>query len=323
MSGKPGIVYMGTPEFAVEPLKALIDKGYNVIAVVTVPDKPAGRGQIIQQSPVKIFAQSKGLEVLQPEKLKDPQFIARLTSLNPDIAVVVAFRMLPEVIWSNPRLGTFNLHASLLPQYRGAAPINWAIINGEKETGVTTFLIDKEIDTGKILLSERIEIDENDTAGDIHDKLKDLGANLVLRTVDALISGSAAPVPQDSIVEPSGLKAAPKLFRDTCKIDWTKNIREIHNLIRGLSPYPAAWTEFELSNGEIATSKIIRSGISFENHTLTPGTLVTDQKTYIKVACLDGYIDILMIQLAGKKAMPPADLLRGMQNNMLKALHLK
>jgi methionyl-tRNA formyltransferase len=245
------IVYMGTPEFAVEPLKTLVEAGYNVVGVVTIPDKPVGRGQKIQSSPVKLYAQTKGLRILQPEKLKYIEFIDELKSLSPDIAVVVAFRMLPESVWSIPKLGTFNLHASLLPQYRGAAPINWAIINGEKKSGVTTFLIDHQIDTGNIILREEVSIGDNDTAGDLHDKLMIIGANLVVKTIDELAEKKVKPISQADFLSGNELiKAAPKIFRDTCRIDWNKTTTELHNLIRGLSPYPGAWTELAFADGK-------------------------------------------------------------------------
>ncbi len=314
MANQPRIVFMGTPEFAATQLKAIADKGFNVVGVVTVPDKPAGRGQKIQQSAVKEFALKAGLKILQPEKLKDQQFIEDFDALNPDIAVVVAFRMLPEIIWSKPKLGTFNLHASLLPQYRGAAPINWAIINGEKETGVTTFLIDKEIDTGKILFSERVDIGDEETAGELHDKLMQKGADLVIKTIEALTKGNIKPVPQPTNSHNNNLKIAPKIFKTTCRISWNKSAGEIHNLIRGLSPYPAAWTDFELSNGEVVAGKIFKSKKIIMAHNDIPGTLSSDNKTFIHIACSDGYIDIQSLQLAGKKALTPGELLRGMQH---------
>ena len=235
------IIYMGTPDFAVEPLKQLVENGYNIVGVITMPDKPAGRGHKLQYSPVKEYALSKGLTLLQPTKLKDEAFIEELKSLNADLQIVVAFRMLPEVVWNMPRLGTFNLHASLLPQYRGAAPINWAIINGETETGITTFFLTHEIDTGKIIQQEKIAIEDTDNVGIIHDKLMFKGSELVLQTVDAILRGDIKPKPQEELYQSeSELKPAPKIFKETCKIDFCKTTKEVYDLIRGMSPYPAA-----------------------------------------------------------------------------------
>jgi methionyl-tRNA formyltransferase len=309
------IVYMGTPDFAVEPLKALVDAGCSVVGVVTVPDKPAGRGQKIQSSPVKIYAQEKGLKLMQPEKLKNPEFVDEIVSLNPDIAVVVAFRMLPESVWTIPKLGTFNLHASLLPQYRGAAPINWAIINGEKKTGVTTFLIDHEIDTGNIIYSQETEIGINETAGDLHDKLMVIGASLVLKTVQSLAENSIKPISQKNLLLSNAtIKPAPKIFRDTCKIDWSKTILEVHNHIRGLSPYPAAWTEINFSDGNTIQAKILRSILTEKNHHLECGTISIEEKSTMNVACSNGFINIIEIQIAGKKPMKVSELLNGLRN---------
>lgn len=305
------VVYMGTPDFAVEPLKVIVEAGLNVVGVVTVPDKPAGRGQKLQSSPVKAFALEKGLKLMQPEKLKNQDFINELASLKPDIAVVVAFRMLPEAVWSIPTLGTFNLHASLLPQYRGAAPINWAIINGEKKSGVTTFLIDHEIDTGKILFSEEVEIGENDTAGELHDKLMLSGSKLVLKTINALVDHSVEPTSQHNILPKELLKPAPKIFRDTCRIDWGKTTQEVHNLIRGLSPYPAAWTEITLSDSTTIQAKILRSILIEKNHSLEVGTILIEGKGSMNVACHDGLISITEIQVAGKRPMKTSELLNG------------
>lgn len=309
------IVYMGTPDFAVEPLKALVDAGCNIVGVVTVPDKPAGRGQKIQSSPVKIYAEEKGLKIMQPDKLKNPEFIEELASLKPDIAIVVAFRMLPESVWSLPKLGTFNLHASLLPQYRGAAPINWAIINGEKKTGVTTFLIDHEIDTGKIIFSSEIEISENETAGELHDKLMVIGAKLVLKTVIALAENNVKPISQLNLLQlSSSIKSAPKIFRETCRIDWNKSSQEIHNLIRGLSPYPAAWAEIIFDDGSTIQAKILKSNLVEKRHQLEIGTIVIEGRSTLNVACNDGFIGVVEIQPAGKKPMKTSDLLNGFRN---------
>lgn len=309
------IIYMGTPDFAVAPLEALVNAGCNVVGVVTVPDKPAGRGQKLQSSPVKIYSQEKGLKIMQPEKLKNPEFINEMALLKPDIAVVVAFRMLPESVWSIPKLGTFNLHASLLPQYRGAAPINWAIINGEKKSGVTTFLIDHEIDTGKVIFSSEVEITENETAGELHDKLMVIGAELVLKTVKALAEKTVNPIPQDSLGRANPvIKPAPKIFRETCRIDWSKSVQEVHNLIRGLSPYPAAWTEISFDDGNTVQAKILISRLIEKRHQLESGTIVIESKGIMNVACSNGFISIIEIQPAGKKTMKTGDMLNGLRN---------
>lgn len=309
------VVYMGTPDFAVEPLKAILDAGIEVVGVVTVPDKPAGRGQKIQQSPVKAYALTRGLKLLQPVKLRDEQFVNELRLLSPDIAVVVAFRMLPQVVWGIPRLGTFNLHASLLPQYRGAAPINWAIINGETVTGITTFLIDQEIDTGRILFQEQIPIDPNETAGELHDKLMARGANLVVKTIRALASGEITAIPQESMLSgTAGLKPAPKLYRETCRICWGEPSAKVHNLIRGLSPYPGAWTEMSMSDGEVIQVKILRSHLSKDETNQPAGDVYVSTPKGITVACGDGSVEITLLQAAGKKAMRPDEYLRGLHN---------
>ena len=311
MSGKElRIVFMGTPEFAVASLKKLVDNGYNVVGVVTVQDKPAGRGQKLQQSAVKQYAFENGLKVLQPEKLKDENFIAELRELKADLQVIVAFRMLPEIVWNMPRLGTFNLHGSLLPHYRGAAPLNWAVINGDRETGVTTFLLKHEIDTGNILFQEKIEIGDKETVGEIHDKLMGVGSALVLKTVDALSDGSANPIPQNELPFDPEKVNAPKIFKEDCKIDWSADGAKIHNLIRGLSPYPSAWTGL-LANDQTISMKIFRS--TFEQNDQTPklGTIISDQKHYLKIACANGFINITDLQLAGKKRMSVEEFLRG------------
>lgn len=302
------IVFMGTPEFAVASLDALVDANCNVVAVITAADKPAGRGMKPQESAVKKYAVEKGIKVLQPEKLKNPVFLDELAALDADLQIVVAFRMLPEVVWSMPRMGTINVHASLLPQYRGAAPINWAIINGEKETGITTFKLQHEIDTGNILLQEKILINEHDTAGELHDKMKMLGAELLLKTVKLLAHGVIEEKAQTKVIEENqpALKHAPKIFTDTCKIDWKKNTEEVYNLIRGLSPYPAAFTEL---NGKIL--KIYKAEKELAHPSGTPGKLETDGKKFLKFACADGYIYIKELQLEGKKRMMVEDFLRG------------
>lgn len=304
---------MGTPEFAVASLKALLEAGFTVAAVVTAPDKPAGRGQKIQESDVKIFAKNMGIPILQPEKLKDPEFISRLQSFHADLQVVVAFRMLPEVVWSMPPKGTINLHASLLPQYRGAAPINWAIINGEKKTGVTTFFLEKEIDTGKIIFKDEVEISEKDNAGTLHDKLMETGSRLLVKTVKAIESGDYSQTDQTSLIrEDAVIFDAPKLFRDTCRINWNNDIDKVYNFIRGLSPYPAAWTIFQNASGSGPWSaKIFETEKEIVAHSFEPGMLITDQKTFLKVAVIDGFLYIRTIQLEGKKKLGIEEFLRG------------
>jgi len=306
------IVFMGTPEFAVESLKALVDNGYQIVGVITSPDKPAGRGRQLTESAVKKYAVEKGLKVLQPEKLKNHEFLVELESLKADLQIVVAFRMLPEVVWNMPPLGTFNLHASLLPQYRGAAPLNWAIINGEKETGVTTFLLDQEIDTGRIIFQERIAIDENDSVGDLHDRMMIVGANLVLKTVNVLVEGKVETVDQTALINtPETIKHAPKIFKDDCRIDWNRDTESVRNLIRGLSPYPTAWTELiHPDKVEILTAKIYAATIDNLYKPQAPGTLRSEGKT-LMVACNDGWLSITDIQLSGKKRMKTDELLRG------------
>ncbi len=298
---------MGTPEFAVGSLDALVNAGYNIVGVITAPDKPAGRGLKLNESAVKQYAKEKGLHILQPEKLKNPQFLEELKSLKADLQVVVAFRMLPEMVWNMPTLGTVNLHASLLPQYRGAAPINWAIINGEKETGVTTFKLQHEIDTGNILMQETILIGENETAGELHDKMKSIGAALLLKTVNGLASGDLKEVPQSTIVtNPSDIKHAPKISTETAKIDWTKPIYEIHNLVRGLSPYPAAFTYLD---GKLL--KIYKAKKEKGTPDVAPGESETDKKSYLKFAGSNGYLNVEELQMEGKKKMNVVDFLRG------------
>ncbi|MGD9994894.1 MAG: methionyl-tRNA formyltransferase [Salinivirgaceae bacterium] len=305
------IVFMGTPDFAVESLKALVENGYQVVGVVTASDKPAGRGQKLQQSAVKKYAVQQGLPVLQPEKLKNPEFLEALRQLKAHLNVIVAFRMLPESVWNMPPLGSINLHGSLLPHYRGAAPINWAIINGEQKTGVTTFFLKHEIDTGNILFQEAIPIAPNDTAGHIHDQLMHLGAKLMVKTVQAVIDKNYQEIPQSQIAE-SRLKQAPKLFKDDCKVNWGVSGFDIHNLIRGLSPHPAAWSEFIKPDGSLLSFKIYRSTFENQEHNLEPGSLFIDNKTELKVAVIDGYIYLHEIQLSGKKRMSVSEVLRGM-----------
>lgn len=307
------IVFMGTPEYAVASLKRLHHEKIDIAAVVTVPDKPAGRGQKIQFSPVKQFALENNLPVLQPEKLKDENFVEALKAINANLFIVVAFRMLPEVIWSMPKLGTFNLHASLLPQYRGAAPINWAVINGEKETGVTTFFIEKDIDTGSILFSEKISIKNTDNAGTVHDKLMEIGANLVFKTAKSIESGSIQPINQSKIIANiEDIKPAPKIFKNDCKINWNKHGIEIYNHIRGLSPYPTAWTT--LMNGKQQFGvKIFESEFIPVAHNFQPLTILTDGRKYMHVAIADGYISIKSLQIEGKKRLNIEEFLRGFQ----------
>jgi methionyl-tRNA formyltransferase len=298
---------MGTPEFAVASLDALVKGGCNIVGVVTAPDKPGGRGMQLQQSAVKKYALENNLHVLQPEKLKNPEFLQELKSLKADLQVVVAFRMLPELVWNMPPMGSLNLHGSLLPQYRGAAPINWAVINGEKKTGVTTFKLQHEIDTGDILLQESFEVGENDTAGEVHDTMKAIGASLLLRTVRGLADGTLAETPQSEIIHhTSEIHHAPKIFTETCQIDFTKTTDEVYNLIRGLSPYPTAFTFLKEKKLKIFKSE---KNITVPKH--APGIFDTDGKTFLQFACADGYIKILDLQLEGKKRMLAEDFLRG------------
>ena len=327
------IIYMGTPDFAVEPLRRLVEAGKNIIAVVTMPDKPAGRGHKIQFSPVKEYALSVGLPILQPVNLKDPKFIEELRSYQADLQIVVAFRMLPEIVWNMPPLGTFNLHASLLPQYRGAAPINWAVINGETETGITTFFLQHEIDTGNIIMQEKINIAPDDNAGIVHDRLMMLGADLVLKTVNQIESGNLTSTPQDAIVGTrhavsatsetcpqlstlnsqlsTTLKPAPKIFKETCRINFNATAESVRNLVRGLAPYPAAWIELTDPAGNTTNMKIYEVNKELCTPSRPTGTLICDGKKILKVAVLDGYIHLDQVQLAGKKRMPAADLMRG------------
>lgn len=310
------IVYMGTPDFAVEPLRRLCEGGYNVVGVITMPDKPAGRGHRVQFSPVKQYALEQGLPLLQPERLKDTAFLDQLRQWEADLQIVVAFRMLPQIVWSMPRLGTFNLHASLLPQYRGAAPINWAIMNGETETGVTTFFLRHEIDTGEVIYQERIPIADTDDVGIVHDRLMHLGSELVLRTVDDILSGNVRSVPQEHLLPLAGtaLHTAPKIFKDTCRIDWTQGVKRIYDHVRGLSPYPAAWTELVHPDGTHTSLKVFAVEKLPMHHDLTPGTLQTDGKTYLRVAASDGFVGIRSLQLPGKKRLPVEEVLRGMRD---------
>lgn len=298
------IVYMGTPDFAVEPLRRMVEGGYNVVAVVTMPDKPMGRGQKLKCSAVKDYALSVSLPILQPEKLSAPEFVDELNSYKPDLGIVVAFKMLPSVVWSLPRLGTFNLHASLLPDYRGAAPINWAIMNGDTVSGITTFLLNKEIDTGDVLCREEVEIRPEDNAGTLHDKLMLLGGELVLKSINSLASGEVIPVAQNTMTE-SDTRPAPKIFKDTCKLDWTHEVNVLHNKVRGLSPYPAAWCELGVN-----TFKVFASECE-PNAAAKVGEILTDGAKSLKVGCAGGYLHITELQMAGKKRMKIGDFLRG------------
>jgi methionyl-tRNA formyltransferase len=304
------IIFMGTPEFAVTSLKTLLDKGYNVKAVVTTPDKPAGRGKNIQFSDVKKFALEHNLPILQPEKLKSAEFLAQLKEINADLFVVVAFRMLPKEVWAMPKRGTINLHAALLPDYRGAAPINHAIINGETETGITTFYIDEQIDTGKIIMQEKCAIEPEDNIGTLYDKLMFIGAEAVCKTVDIIAEGNVNAIEQDSI-RTVGLHPAPKITKEFCQINWNAKSVDIHNLIRGLSPYPAAWCYLK----DEITAKIFTSSYSVEKHDLNAGTFVSDNKSFLKVATQDGFVSILELQMQGKKRMAIRDFLNGFKFN--------
>lgn len=305
------IVYMGTPDFAVESLRQLVEGGYNVAGVITMPDKPAGRGHKIQYSPVKQYALSQNLPLLQPQNLKDESFIQSLRDWKADLQIVVAFRMLPEVVWNMPRLGTFNLHASLLPQYRGAAPINWAVINGDTETGITTFFLKHEIDTGEVIRQQRVPIADTDNVEVVYDKLMMLGGKLVVETVDDILNDRVKPMPQEEMAVAGELRPAPKIFKETCRIDWNRPVKKIYDFVRGLSPYPGAWTELISPEGETVVLKIFESEKNVEKHGLIPGTIVTDGKKTIKIAVPDGLLSILSLQLPGKKRLKTDELLRG------------
>lgn len=304
------IVFMGTPEFAATSLKCLVAEGYNIVAVVTTPDKPAGRGQKIHESDVKLAAKELGLPILQPEKLRDETFLASLRELNPDLGIVIAFRMLPEVVWAMPKMGTFNLHASLLPEYRGAAPINWAIINGDKRTGVTTFLLNHEIDKGAIIGQREVDILPEDNIGTLYDRLMLVGAGLVINTVERLAAGDVTPVEQMHVDETT-LRPAPKIFKEDGRIDWSRKAEDIHNLVRGLSPYPAAWSPIFNGAEECGSVKIFSTQIELCAMDVAPGTVRTDGRTELCVAAADGWVRIDELQLAGKRRMPTRELLLG------------
>ena len=315
------IVYMGAPDFAEEALRQLVEGGYNVVGVITMPDKPAGRGHKIQYSPVKQYALEQNLPLLQPEKLKDEAFVQALREWKADLQIVVAFRMLPEVVWSMPRLGTFNLHASLLPQYRGAAPINWAVINGDTETGITTFFLKHEIDTGEVIQQVRVPIADTDNVEIVHDKLMMLGGKLVVETVDAILNGVVKPVPQEEMAVVGELRPAPKIFKETCRIDWNQPVKKVYDFIRGLSPYPAAWSELVSPEGEVVVVKIFETEKYIRNEGkrcrnsrgcfCKVGSIETDGKKYIKVAVPGGFVSVLSLQLPGKKRLKTDELLRG------------
>ncbi len=306
------IVFMGTPEFAVPSLKAIIDAGYSVPAVITAPDKPSGRGKKLTPSAIKIYAEQKGIKVLQPVKLKDPRFLEELKAINPHFQVVVAFRMLPQVVWGLPPFGTINLHASLLPQYRGAAPINHAIMNGERKTGLTTFILDQEIDTGKIILQKELEIGEAETAGELHDRMMIAGADLLLETIEQIRLNKVTPLNQEEMASAAGpLKPAPKIFKEHCRIDWNKPGQDIFNMIRGLSPFPTANSVLEDPEGNQYLIKIYKTEFEPTTITVPTGSIYTDSKTFFKIAVPDGYLFLKEIQLAGKKRLSVADFLRG------------
>jgi len=302
---------MGTPDFAVPSLEILLKEAYNVVGVITAPDKPAGRGRKIKLSAVKEFALAKGLHIIQPTNLKDTGFIAELKNLEPDLQIVVAFRMLPTMVWKIPPLGTFNLHASLLPQYRGAAPINHAIINGEKETGVTTFLIDEKIDTGRILLQEKVQIENDETAGSLHDKLMDVGGELVLKTVESILEGGVESFSQSGLAPNDRIKNAPKIFKEDCKIDWGKTCVEVDRFIRGLSPYPGAFSYMVSPTGKKHLFKVFKPKPFVSSENKASPSVVTDGKSFLKFGCADGFVQIDEIQFEGKRRMKTVDFLRG------------
>lgn len=304
------IVFLGTPEFAVESLEAIISNGYNVVGVVTMPDKPAGRGHKMFQSPVKLCALEHGIEVMQPVKLKDPEFVEHLRSLRADLFIVIAFRMLPEVVWTMPRLGTFNLHASLLPRYRGAAPINRAVMNGDTETGVTTFFLKHEIDTGDIISQERIDILPTDNVGDVHDRLMHLGAKLTVKTIDDIVAGTLSPIPQDQLIGDTEPTPAPKIFKEDCEINWDQPAERIHNHVRGLSPYPAAWSTLISDGKEQGAVKIFETAPASTTETLAPGEILIEGDT-LTVGTATTPLRVLSLQAPGKRRVPTADYLRG------------
>lgn len=305
------IVYMGTPDFAVEPLRCLVEGGYRVVGVITMPDKPSGRGHKLQFSSVKQYALEQELPILQPEKLKDEAFLQELRAWEADLQIVVAFRMLPEVVWNMPRLGTFNLHASLLPQYRGAAPINWAVIHGDTKTGITTFFLKHEIDTGEVIQQVSVPIADTDNVGIVHDKLMMLGGQLVVETVDAILNDAVKPISQEEMAVVGELRSAPKIFKETCRINWEAPVKRVYDFIRGLSPYPAAWTELIQPDGKEVVMKVFETEKIPESHAVPAGTIKTDGKTYIHVAVTGGWIKVCSLQLPGKKRLKTEEFLRG------------
>ena len=308
----PRIIFFGTPGFAVASLDLLVKRGFSVVAVVTAPDKPSGRGLKERASPVKIYALSNGIPVLQPTNMKDPVFCEQLSAFKPDLQIVIAFRMMPKQVWAMPPLGTFNLHASLLPQYRGAAPINRAVMNGETETGVTTFFLNEQIDTGKIIFSEKIKIAPDETAGELHDRLMQTGAELVIKTVEQIAMGNAGEICQESlIVDPAALKTAPKIFKEDCRIDWNQDVVSIHNFIRGLSPHPGAFTILKMADGENHILKIFRVIPEISNKNYLPGKIYSDGKSFLNIGAKNGIIHITELQLSGRKVMNSGDFLRG------------
>ena len=312
------IVFFGTPEFAVESLRRLTDGGFNIAAVVTMPDKPAGRGHKLFQSPVKEFALKHNMRILQPTNLKDNAFLEELRSLDANLFIVIAFRMLPATVWQMPALGTFNLHASLLPRYRGAAPINWAIINGDTKTGVTTFFLKHEIDTGDVISQESIEILPEDDAGSVHDKLMTLGAELTMKTVEDILNDNVKTIPQSEMSGGIDPTAAPKIFRETCHIDWNRSAEEIHNLVRGLSPYPSAWTDILFSDGIKVNVKILKTTLS-ERKTSEAGKL-TIENGRLFAGCKDGSVEIVTLRPEGKRVMAASDYLRGLRSEPVSAI---
>lgn len=305
------IVFLGTPEFAVESLDKIWENGFNIVGVVTMPDKQAGRGHGFIQSPVKQWAVAHDIKLMQPTNLKAPEFVEELRSLNADLFVVIAFRMLPEVVWTMPRLGTFNLHASLLPKYRGAAPINWAVINGDTVTGVTTFFLKHEIDTGDIIDRKEIAILPEDNVGDVHDKLMHLGAELTVETLNNILNGTLHPIPQAELTASQEPTPAPKIFKETRRINWARTAEEVHNQVRGLSPYPGAWTEWNTAEGSTLTYKIYKTALTDKQSTVKSGTIIVDNN-HLMVACSDKMLEILNLQAEGKRKMNADEFLRGL-----------
>lgn len=306
-------MFMGTPDFAVGSLSALVENNYNIVGVVTSPDRPAGRGQKLNQSAVKKYALEKNLHILQPTNLKDSEFLNELKALNAQIQIIVAFRMLPESVWNMPEFGSINLHASLLPHYRGAAPINWAIINGEQKTGVSTFFLKHEIDTGDILFQEEISIHPDEDAGSVHDRLMKVGSELLLKTTQSIIDGNYKEIPQHTLANET-IKHAPKIFKPDCRIDWNMPVDTIHNLIRGLSPYPAAWSTLQAENNALIDFKLFKTQKEEITHNYKIGTIISDEKTFLKIAASNGFISMLELQLSGKKRVEIMEFLRGFKN---------